>query len=140
MAEAQPTANLPEWGAPEWEQMSSEEFADSLLAKLETEEAALTTEEMDIIERFWRDDIRNRRCALIFLTKPFSKSREQIENDRGFAVSAATVMECIEPDRYEVISDLLHDAHRRLMAALACREDMEEIMKEAKDEGVETRS
>ncbi len=139
MPEAQTNTNPPEWGAPEWEQMSSEEFADSLIAKLETEEASLTAEEMDIIEQFWRNDIANRRATLIMLTKPFSEIREQIENDRSFAVAAAAVFDCIEPDKYQAIADLLSDAQRRLMGALACREDMQEIMKEAKEEGVEVR-
>jgi len=140
MTESQINTNTPEWGAPEWGQMSSEDFAESILVKLETEEAALTCEEMDIIEQFWRDDMRNRRCALVFLTKPFSEIREQIESDRGFAVCAAAAMDCIEPDRYQTIANLLRDVQRRLMVAVACREDMEEVLEEAKEGIVETQS
>jgi len=140
MTEAQTTTNLPEWGAPEWEQMSSEEFADALYAKLETEEAALTTEEMDLVEQFWRNDIRNRRCALVFLTKPFSEIREQIENNRDFAVSAAAILDCIVPDKYQAIADLLSDAKRRLLVVTACREDMKEILEEAKEGIIETQA
>lgn len=62
----------PEWGAPEWETMSGNEFADNLLKKIKGEEAILTCDEMDIIEKFWEQDRGARRCTLIALTKPYS--------------------------------------------------------------------
>lgn len=47
------SVNPPEWGAPEWETMEGNEFAENILEKIKGEEAILTCEEMDIFEKFW---------------------------------------------------------------------------------------
>lgn len=127
-------STIPEWGATDWESMNQDEFANNLLAKMEGEEAILTCEEMDIIEKFWDVDRRNRRCSLVMLTKPFSWLREQVENDDDFAQSVAAMNVCLDASKYEQIANLLHDAQRRLMCAIACREDMSALLDKAKAE------
>jgi|GEM_PF-5883846 len=120
-------ANPPEWGAPEWGTMNENEFADKLLEKMKNEEAILTPEEMDIIEKFWEQDRVVRRATLLALTKPYSWLEEQIKNNTGFAEAMIEVFECIEPQKYEIISNSLFDARRRIMCAITCRDDSEEL-------------
>lgn len=119
--------NPPEWGAPEWETMNEDEFAGNIFEKMKGEDAVLTCEEMDIIEKFWEEDRRTRRCALIVLTKPYSWLEEQIKNDTVFAEAMMKVFECIDVKKYEAITNLLLDAQRRIMCAITCRDDFEEL-------------
>jgi len=68
-----------------WDAMDSNEFADRMLAFLDGEAAVLSCEEMDIIERYWKEDMVARRTALIMLTKPFAELSQmilEIENSR----------------------------------------------------------
>ena len=122
----------PEWGAPEWETMNENEFADNILEKMKSEEAILTCEEMDIIEKFWEQDRRNRRATLIALTKPYTWLEEHIKNDTGFAEAMMEVFECIDVKKYEAITNLLLDAQRRIICAITCREDFDELRQKIK--------
>ena len=117
---------------PEWETMNKDEFAGNILEKMKSEEAILTCEEMDIIEKFWEIDRRNRRATLIALTKPYSWLEEHIGNDSGFAEAMFEVFECIEPEKYKSIANLLLDAQRRIMCAITCRDDFDELRQKLK--------
>jgi hypothetical protein len=126
---AQPNSEaLPEWGAPAWENMGEDEFADKILAKMEGEQELITCDEMDIIERFWEQDRAVRRCALVSLTKPFTWLRENIERDTGFAEAEIEVFQSLDPGKYRAIAELLETAQKRLLVAVACREDMQVLM------------
>lgn len=124
----------PEWGAPEWEKMNDENFAENLIAKIRDEKAILTCEEMDIIEKFWELDRSTRRCTLIALTKPYSWLEEQVQNDTKFAESMIELYQCIDPEKYKTIANLLLDANRRIMCAITCRDDMKDLMDKVKTE------
>lgn len=126
------SATPPEWGALEWEAMNEDEFADNIFEKMKSEEAILTCEEMDIIEKFWNQDRRNRRATLIALTKPYTWLEENIKNDTGFAEAMFEVLECIEPEKYESITNLLLNAQRRIICAITCREDFDELRQKVK--------
>ncbi|WP_394807505.1 hypothetical protein [Nitrosomonas sp.] len=132
------SSNPPEWGDPEWGIMNDADFADNIMEKIKGEKAILTPEEMDIIERFWEKDRATRRSALIALIKPYSWLEENIKNDTAFAEAMVAVYECIDPDKYRQIANLLFDAQRRVMCAMACREDMRELMIKAKAESEAT--
>lgn len=119
--------NPPEWGVSEWDAMSQDEFADNLLEKMKGEEAVLTCEQMDIIEKFWDEDRRTRRAALAMLTKPYAWLEDKIQNDKEFAEAMVELLECVETDKYSCIANLLLDAQRRLICAISCREDLDEL-------------
>ena len=50
--------------------MPPEDFADALFAQMEAKEPLLTCEDMDEIEAMWERQRRDRRAALMLLTKP----------------------------------------------------------------------
>lgn len=131
-AEGNKSVNLPEWGAPEWETMNEYDFAENILEKMKGEDAILTCEGMDIIEKFWEEDRTTRRCALIALTKPYSWLEEQIKNNTGFAEAMMEVFECLDVEKYEVITNSLLDARRRIMCAITCRDDFDELRQKIK--------
>ena len=122
----------PPTSEPDWDNMDEDEFADKILAKMENQCSILTCDEMDIIEKFWEQDRRARRCALIQLTKPFKWLRENVENDDEYAEAAVEILECIDPKKYEEIAKLISAAKVRVMCALAGREDMQILMDKAK--------
>ncbi|MFC1347716.1 MAG: hypothetical protein G8D81_20480 [gamma proteobacterium symbiont of Clathrolucina costata] len=126
--------------AIECDQMSDEDFANSLFDKLEAEGPVFTLEELGRFENRLQKNAATRRMALVVLTKPFSEIQEQIENDREFAVATADIYQCTDPELYQATHDLLENARLRIAGLLACRDDMEEIFKEAerKNPGAES--
>lgn len=119
---------------PEWDTMNQDEFAENLLAKMKEEPAALTCEEMDIIEKFWNTNRRTRRAALITLTKSYAWLEDKIQSDTEFAEIMVELLECVEPDKYEDITNLLFHAQRRVMCALTCRDDLGELQAKVRAE------
>lgn len=128
----QNSINPPEWGDPKWQAMHGDQFADNLIVKMRHEGPALTCDEMDVIEQFWKEDMRCRRCALVMATKPFEWIEEQVRSDRKFAVAVANTLDAIDVEKYETIVSLINDSRRRMMVALSVREDMSEVIAEAR--------
>lgn len=69
---------------------------------------------------------------MIVLTKPYSWLEEQIKSDTRFAEAMMEAFECIDPQKYEIISNSLFDAQRRIMCAITCRDDFEELREKVK--------
>lgn len=112
-------------------QMSDQE-CDALLAQMDAREPMLSCDDMDKIEKQWVERRAARRCALVLMTKPFSWLREQVENDRDFALAVADVLSCTKNiDYYKGMVDLMEQARLWSMMALACREDMSDLITEA---------
>lgn len=126
--------SLPEWGTPVYGEMNLDEFAETLFAKLEGEQPKLSCDDMDKLEQWWRDDMRNRRCALVMLTMPFADFRQKVEGDRDFAKAVADTLSHVQGaiDGCQAAVDFLGCSQAWMMAALACREDMSEILAEQK--------
>ena len=113
--------------------MPRDDFADAIFAELETKEPLLTCEDMDEIEAMWKRQTRTRRAALVLLTKPWAWLNQQVIEDRGFAVAVAEVkILADEAGLYKGLAKLMETASVWSMAALAGREDMSEIIEEAK--------
>lgn len=64
---------------------------------------------------------------MIALTKPYSWLEDQIKNDTGFAEAMMELFECMDVKKYEVIANSLLDAQRRIMCAITCRDDFDEL-------------
>lgn len=113
--------------------MPPDDFADALIAQMETKEPLLTCEDMDEIEAMWERQRRNRRAALVLLTKPWAWLNQQVTEDRGFAVAVAQIkMLADEVGLYEGLTEFMEAASVWSMVALASREDMSEVIEEAK--------
>ncbi|MBT3038811.1 MAG: hypothetical protein KME37_07685 [Candidatus Thiodiazotropha sp. (ex Codakia orbicularis)] len=116
----------------DWGKMSEDEFAKNLFDKLEAEGPVFTLGELEIFEDRLQKNHATRRTALVVLTKSFSEVQEMIENDRDFAVATADVFNCTDPGLYQATHDLLENARIRMAGLLACRDDMEQVIEEAK--------
>lgn len=113
--------------------MSADDSCDAIYAKAENFGPVLTCEEMDNIEALWLKEKVNRRAALVMLTKPWAELNKMIIEDRGFAVAAAQVQILAkEVNLYKALAELMEAADMRIMLALASREDMVEVIEEAK--------
>ncbi|MEW8042493.1 MAG: hypothetical protein AB2826_09690 [Candidatus Thiodiazotropha sp.] len=116
----------------DWDKMSGDKFAKNLFDKLEAEGPVLTLDELEIFEDRLQENRVTRRTALVVLTKSFSEVQEMIEKDRDFAVATADVFNCTDPGLYQATHDLLQNARIRMAGLLACRDDMEQVLEEAK--------
>ena len=63
--------------------------------------------------------MRERRCALIMLTKPWKELRDMIVNDREFAEAAMAVCMAFDKERYNNMAHLADEAITWLIKALA---------------------
>lgn len=109
----------------------TDDAADALLAEIDAKAALLTLDDMDRIEQKWRELMTVRRCSLVMLTRPFADLRSDVEESRDFAVAVAEALRKVDLDFYQGMATLIDTARVWLLMALACREDMAEIMAEA---------
>lgn len=107
---------------------------DQLFSAVESEGALISCEDMDRLERYWEDDRATRRCSLIMLTKPFKELQSLVESDRGFALAMAATYDTLDTFAYESLSQTITKAHANMMLLLACREDMEALLAEARSQ------
>lgn len=113
--------------------MSPDDFADALVAQMEAREPLLTCEDMDEIEAMWERQRCSRRAALGLLTKPWAWLNQQVTENRDFAVCVAQIKECADTiGLYKGMAEFMEAASVWGMVALAGREDMSEILAEAK--------
>ncbi|MBI5785187.1 MAG: hypothetical protein HZA64_07005 [Rhodocyclales bacterium] len=116
----------------DWDSLSPDEFSDELFAAMQSKGPFLTPDDMDKIERLWEEERRTRRCALVLLTMPFAELRDSVEQDRDFAGAVAEVFRCTKDlAYYKGMVELLQQANLWAMTAIACREDMAELLTEA---------
>jgi len=75
-----------------------------------------------------------RRVALVYLGKTFEETAAGICNNRDFAVASADAANRIHEsiEKYKLMANLLTTAEIRIRLALARREDILEILDEAK--------
>jgi len=84
-------------------------------------------------EAEWERQRCNRRVALAILTKPWAWLNQQVIEDRGFAVAVAQIkMLADEAGLYKGLAELMESASLWSDLALISREDMNEVMEEAK--------
>lgn len=113
--------------------MPPDDFADALFAKMETKEPLMTCEDIDELEAMWERQRGNRRAALVLLTKPWAWLNQQVTENRKFAVAVAQIkMLADEVGLYKGLAELMEAASVWSMVALASREDMSEVIEEAK--------
>jgi hypothetical protein len=121
---------------PDWDAMNSDEFADAITKCVQEAPAALTCADMDRIESIWREDMRNRRCALAMLTKPGADLMKGVENDRELAAAIAEVY--VRIPALIQFTDTLRELYEKMrgwsIVALAGREDMQELIDTAEKE------
>lgn len=112
----------------------SDEDAEQILADAMKLPAELSCEEMDELERWWELERPNRRCALIYLTRPFKWVRKKTESSREFAVTLASIGELLNEQlaNYKRLVEMLERAQARMILALACRRDMEAVLEDGK--------
>lgn len=76
----------------------------------------------------------SRRLGLLFLSKPCKELIENVQCDREFAVAVAQASDSVTEYR-ERLGDLvssMEESEKRMMIALATREDMQAVLAEAK--------
>jgi len=122
-----------EWHAVDRHSMPHDECCDKLFAGLETEPALLPPTYCEEVELGIQSDA-TRRAGLLFLTKPFKEMSEAISADRALAIAFADVSIHLEAaiERYKGLANLLQTAHTRMRLALCAREDMAEVLAQAK--------
>ena len=115
--------------------MPSDKFADKFLAEMDAKPAQISLDDMNAVEKRWVDELTNRRCALVMLTKPFHWLRDTTQNDDEFAkaVAAISVMEG-KIEYYKTVASLLEAAQWWAKIALLGREDGDKLVSDAKAE------
>jgi hypothetical protein len=125
--------NLDTMTGEEIEALPPDDFADAFFSRLESRGAQITRDEMKEVEEVLQRQRTARQCALALLSEPWSQLNKRVGEDRGFAVVVAEVMQYAnEVELYSGLAGLMKTAGVWCMAALAGREDMAEIIKEAK--------
>jgi len=122
-----------EWAQIEANTMNDDVFADRLFQILEASPPILTREEVDIVEDgLIKGSGQMRRAALVMMTFSGADLCTKIEQDREFAVMAASVKVGMDGlgEKYHSLGDLLKKLETNLMLALCSREDMQEVIAE----------
>ncbi|MGH8502012.1 MAG: hypothetical protein ACREVE_05970 [Gammaproteobacteria bacterium] len=129
-----------DWDNIDWEAMDEEEFAVKMLERVTAEPATLTEEQEERIEKVAQRDAITRRCVLAMLTKPGKHTLESALNDREAAVAYAGLQADIRDylkNRHDGLKEFFEAVDIRIGLALAQREDMTEIIEQAKREASE---
>lgn len=126
-----PTTPSPSEPPVDMDTLSLDACIAQTLAHMDTKLPALTSAQMDDIERRWNEQQALRRYALLLLTKPFSWLREQVEEDRSFALAVANAYRHTQETAfYQNVLDLMKEANHWMMMALCARCDMSELLLE----------
>ncbi len=114
--------------------------AVELYDRLQAErEPILGDGEAEAIEKFLRRNGIWRRMALAFLSRTWNETADPVRTERESALAFAAVFHALEETagNYKRIAELMESAKARLMVALATREDMAQILAEAKSESAQ---
>lgn len=113
--------------------------ADKILADYRNRLAIFTTEEMEEYERAVAADNYGvtRRIALATIARPCAEIIDSITEDREVAVAFAQASASMHmyTSLLRQLADAIEEADKRLVIALACREDMAAVLAEAAAEG-----
>lgn len=113
---------------------SDARFADDMIATVKAAPAVLSTAQLDEVERAFNSWGTTRRTALAFLTKSGGYLIQQVQKDRQFAVALADAAN--HADEYleylRQFETSLKAFRARAIVALACREDMDAVLQEAR--------
>lgn len=117
--------------------------ADKVLGDYRNRRAIFTSEGMEEYERaIAADNYRvTRRIALATLTRPCAEIIDSIKEDREVAVEFARASASMHmyTSLLRQLADAIEEADKRLVVALACREDMDAVIAEAANAGRGTR-
>lgn len=103
-----------------------------LWQSLEQADAVLSHDGIDRINAQWVSHAEERMGCLSVLTMPFAELREATENDAAFAMALVEVVDHVSNGMYHALHETMNSAHLRAISVLARREDMAEIVKEAR--------
>jgi hypothetical protein len=116
---------------------ADEQFAEQMYRKIMRAPALFTKEEADRAERTanLRDWVR--RATWHFLAMPGKEMIQRCRTDRDFAVALAGMDQHTEPyiDNLKGIIGFVEALQARTLIALACREDMADVIAEAQKSG-----
>jgi hypothetical protein len=123
----------PDWDKIDWDALDDDEFAELIIRKVENEPPVISDDDVEAIEKQAQLDGVTRRAAMLVLTKPGKWLIDTIDTDRGFALAHAQVHASIDDylKRQAPLLHLMERAKARISVALAWREDMDEILREA---------
>lgn len=114
----------------------TEEEADNILDEFNKQPAQITEDEMRQIEAAVQRDNDGiaRRAALGALARSAKELMDVAERDRGVAISLAVMADSIRTysKRLDSLRSMMDSAATRISIALCIREDMSEILEEAK--------
>lgn len=113
--------------------MDDEVFAERLIELIKLAPAILSLDQVYILEKkIQKDQIR--RAAFSLGSMSGASLIDGIENNRNFAVTASGIADEMQDlqEKYHQLADLFGDIHGRILAALATREDMVQVMEEGK--------
>lgn len=109
-------------------------FAAKMFETIKKQPAQLTKKQVYQIEDTERAMGVTRRAALMTLTMPGKKLLAEMRKDKELARALACAYESLGDyiDKLDGMSCMMKTAYARLMVALAQREDMRELLKQAK--------
>ncbi len=119
-----------------------ERFAMKMLRTVRKAPALMTHDQMENLERtIQADDGVARRMGLAVAAMPGGELIGKVEADRNAAVTFATIDECVTEYLHKLkgLTAVLEVAQTRLLIALATREDMADVIAEAKKSTVNAR-
>jgi hypothetical protein len=124
----------PDQQAADDDQQSPEELFNQLMAE---QDALIPPGFAQQVERDLTGNSKiamTRRLALAYLSTPFKESTEKLAADRELAVAVAHVSDVLKDHAksYETLLGWIKAAHARMAVSIAIREDMAEILAEAK--------
>lgn len=111
-----------------------DDTADRIFEQLDAADAFITDQQLDLIEEIISHDAV-RRAGLVFATMPGRELCKKIEQDRDFAVCAASTLSGLNDAkiRYQELAELLKQVHTRILLALCGREDMENVVADGRE-------
>lgn len=115
----------------------TDEYCESVFDKLQHTGPVLTKDQMvDVEKNFSRNGAQTRRLGLGVLTKSWLEISKPVQNDRELAFSCASLSLAIDDYMTDLngFIEMMSAASIRLKLSLTGREDMTELLEEAKQE------
>lgn len=113
--------------------MDPDVFAARVFEQLEAMPPLLEKAQVYEIEDRVQKDVM-RRAAFAIASLSGADLCKSIEENRGFAVSAAAIFSELEglQEKYKALADIFGDLHGRLIIALCSRDDMNAVLEEGR--------
>jgi hypothetical protein len=120
--------------------LDEDAFAEKLMSDFDAQPAQITKEQLDKIEANFSglSRRRSRRCALATLAMSGMQLTKAVTGDRDGALALAVARLSIGEyaSHLRLFADMMESADTRIGIALCIREDMQELLLEAKAEVV----